>query len=155
MPAKQHHVQLTAAERQELEQMVRRGKHSARELTRARILLKAEEGLRAEDIAEAVETSVATIERVRQRFGAVRLGTLTDRPRRGRRPVLEVKGEARLIAEACSTAPGGRERWTLQLLADRVVELQLAESCSKDTVRRVLKKTPLSLGSRLSGVFLR
>jgi transposase len=155
MPAKLHHVQLTAEERQELEQRMRRGQHSARELTRARILLKADEELRAEDIAEAVETSVATIERVRKRFGSVRLGTLTERPRLGRRPVLEAKGEARLIAEACSTAPGGRERWTLQLLADRVIELHLAEACSKDTVRRVLKKTPLSPGSRRSGVFPR
>jgi transposase len=155
MPVKQHHVQLTAAERHEVEQMVRRGKHSARELTRARILLKADEGLRDEDIAEAVEASVATSERVRKRFGTVGLGTLTERPRLGRRPVLEAKGEARLIAEACSTAPGGRERWTLQLLADRVVELQLAEACSKDTVGRVLKKTPLSPGSSRSGVFRR
>jgi putative transposase len=155
MPAKLHHVQLTAEERHELEQMVRRGHHSARELTRARILLKADEGLRDEDIAEAVETSVATIERTRKRFGVVGLGTLTERPRHGRRPVLAAKGEARLIAEACSTAPGGRERWTLQLLADRVVELQLAEACSKDTVGRVLKKTPLSRGSSRSGVFPR
>jgi hypothetical protein len=98
---------------------------------------------------------VATIERVRKRFGAVRLGSLTERPRLGRRPVLVAKGEARLIAEACSTAPGGRERWTLQLLAERVVELQLAERCSKDTVRRVLKKTCLSRGSRPNGAFPR
>jgi putative transposase len=155
MGAKQHHVRLTSQEQQVLGQMLRRGKHSARELTRVRILLKADEGLRDEDIAEAVETSVATIERVRKRFGTVRLGTLTERPRQGRRPILEAKGEARLIAEACSTAPGGRERWTLQLLADRVVELELAEQCSKDTVRRVLKKIPLSPGSSRSGAFLR
>jgi|SoiMethySBSTD1v2_1073268.scaffolds.fasta_scaffold674409_1 transposase len=155
MGAKQHHVQLTTHERQALGQMLHRGKHSARELTRARILLKADEGLRDEEIAEAVETSVATIERVRKRFGAVRLGSLTERPRLGRRPVLVAKGEARLIAEACSTAPGGRERWTLQLLAERVVELQLAERCSKDTVRRVLKKTCLSRGSRPNGAFPR
>lgn len=141
MGAKQHQVRLTSDERQVLGQLLRRGKHSARELTRARILLQADEGLRDEDIAEAVDTSVATIERVRKRFGTVRLGTLSERPRFGRRPVLTPPGEARLIAEACSTAPGGRERWTLQLLADRVVELQLAERCSRDTVRRVLKKT--------------
>jgi putative transposase len=110
---------------------------------------------RDEDIAEAVEASVATIERVRKRFGAVRLGTLTARRRRGQRPVLEAQGEARLIAEACSTAPRGRECWTLQLLADRVVELHLAEACSKDTVRRVLKKTLSSPGSSRSGVFPR
>ena len=155
MGAKQHHVHLTTQERQVLGHMLRRGKHSARELTRARILLKADEGLRDEDIAEAVETSVATIERVRKRLGAGRLGTLTERPRLGRRPILQAQGEARLIAEACSTAPGGRERWTLQLLAERVVELQLAEQCSKDTVRRVLKKIPLSPGSRPNGALLR
>jgi transposase len=141
MGAKQHHVRLTGKERQELSQLLRRGQHSTRELTRTRILLKADEGLRDVDIAEAVETSVATIERVRKRFGTLQLSTLTERPRLGKRPVLEAKGEARLMAEACSSAPGGRERWTLQLLADRVVELQLAEHCSKDTVRRVLKKT--------------
>jgi transposase len=151
MAAKHYHVHLTAAERHELEQMVRRGKHSARELTRARILLKADEGLRDEDIAEAVETSVPTIERTRKRFAVVRLGTLTERPRPGRRSLLTAKGEARLIAEACSTAPGGRERWTLQLLADRVVELQLAATCSKGTVGRVRKKTLLSRGSSSSG----
>ena len=69
IPAKQHHVQLTVEERHELEQMIRSGHHATRKLTRARILLKADKGLRDEDIAEAVETSVATIERVRQRFG--------------------------------------------------------------------------------------
>jgi putative transposase len=155
MGAKPHHVQLTTQGRQALGQMLHRGKHSARALTRARILLKADEGLRDEEIAEAVGSRVATIERIRKRFGAVRLGSLTERPRLGRPPVLVAKGEARLIAGACSTAPGGRERWTLQLLAERVVELQLAERCSKDTVRRVLKKTCLSLGSRPNGAFPR
>jgi putative transposase len=121
MPAKQPHVRLTADERDELEEMVRRGKHSARELTRARILLQADEGLRDEDRAEAVESSVATSERPRKRLGAARRGALTERPRPGRRPVLEAKGAARLSAGACSTAPGGRERWTLPWLADRVV----------------------------------
>jgi hypothetical protein len=109
MAAKQYHVQLTAEERHELEQRGRRGNHSARELTRARILLKAEEGLRDEDSAEAVETRVLpTIERTRRRFAAVRLGTLTKRPRPGRRALVPATGEARLLAEACSTAPDGR-----------------------------------------------
>jgi transposase len=126
--------------------MLRRGKHSARRLTRARILLKAADGLRDDEIAEAVETSMPTVERTRKRFAAHRLHALDERPRPGKKPVLDERGEARLIAEACSQAPDGRKRWTLQLLADRVVALQLAATCSKDTVWRVLKKTRSSHG---------
>jgi transposase len=146
MPAKKYHVGLTAEERTTLEQMLRRGKHSARRLTRARILLKAADGLRDDEIAEAVETSMPTVERTRKRFAAHRLHALDERPRPGKKPVLDERGEARLIAEACSQAPDGRKRWTLQLLADRVVALQLAATCSKDTVWRVLKKTRSSHG---------
>jgi transposase len=155
MPAKKYHVELTLDERQALEQMLRRGKHSARKLTRARILLKAADRLRDDEIAEEVETSLPTVERIRKRFAEVRLAALEERPRPGKKPLLDECGEARLIAEACSQAPGGREHWTLQLLADRVVELKLADSCSSDTVWRVLKKTNLSPGSSSNGVSLR
>jgi transposase len=141
MPAKKYHVELTAEEQATLEQMLRCGKHSARRLTRARILLKASDGLLDDEIAEAVSTSAPTIERIRKRFAEVRLGSLDERPRPGKKRLLDHKGEARLIAEACSKAPDGREHWTLQLLADRVVELKIVDSCSKDTVARVLKKT--------------
>lgn len=151
MSAKKYHVELSIEERIKLEQMLRRGKHSARRLTRARILLKASDRLRDDEIAEAVETSLPTVERTRKRFTEVRLGALDERPRPGKQPVLDERGEARLIAEACSVAPGGREHWTLQLLADRVVELKLADSCSADTVGRVLKKTNSSRGSSSNG----
>ena len=155
MPAKKYHVELSVEDRATLEQMLRRGKHSARRLTRARILLKAADGLRDDEIAEAVQTSLPTVERTRKRFAEVKLGALDEKPRPGKKPLLDERGEARLIAEACSAAPGGRERWTLQLLADRVVELKLADSCSADTVWRVLKKTNSSLGSSSSGASLR
>jgi transposase len=146
MPAKKYHVELTVEEYASLEQMLRRGHHSARKLTRARILLKAASDMKDEEIAQEVDTCVPTIERTRKRFAAVRLGALEEGPRPGRKRRLDERGEARLIAEACSPAPGGREHWTLQLLADRVVELQLAESCSDDTVQRLLKKTRSSRG---------
>ena len=146
MPAKKYHVDLTDEERSALEQMLRRGKHSARKLTRARILLKAGIGLRDEDIAQELDTCIPTIERTRKRFSEIRLGSLQERPRPGRKRLLDLKGEARLIAEACSQAPEGRKHWTLQLLADRVVELNLAETCSDDTVQRALKKTNSSRG---------
>jgi transposase len=151
VPAKKYHVELSADERATLEQMLRRGTHSARRLTRARVLLKAADGMRDDEIAEAVETSLPTVERTRKRFAELRLDALEEKPRPGRKPVLNDRGEARLIAEACSQAPGGREHWTLQLLADRVVELKLADSCSADTVWRVLKKTNLSRGSSSNG----
>ncbi len=153
MPAKKYYIELTDQERAKLEQMLRRGKHSARKLTRARILLKADFGLRDEDIAQELDTSIPTVERTRKRFNEVRLGALAERPRPGRKRLLEQKGEARLIAEACRTAPEGRHRWTLQLLADRVVELKLVESCSADTVRRILKKTRSSLGFISNGAY--
>ena len=146
MPAKKYHVALTTKERTTLEQMLRRGRHSTRRLTRARILLKAADGLRDEEIADAVEVSLPTVERTRKRFAEGRLHALEEKPRPGQKPVLDARGEARLIAAACSPAPDGREHWTLQLLAERVVALQLAESCSKDTVGRVLKKTNLNRG---------
>ena len=152
MPAKKYHVDLSAQERRELEQMLRRGTHSGRKLTRARILLKAAEGLPDEESAQEIDTSVPTIERTRRRFVAERIGALLERPRPGKPPVLQETGQARVIAEAWSPAPRGREHWTRQLLADRVVELGWAEACSEDTVRRVLKKTRLSPGSNSSGV---
>jgi transposase len=146
MPAKKYQVELTADEYQRLTQMMRRGTQGARKLLRAQILLKAAAGLSDEEITQEVDTCVATIERTRKRFAARRLGALEELPRPGRKRGLDARGEARLIAEACSPAPGGRERWTLQLLADRAVELQLAESCSDDTVQRLLKKTRSSRG---------
>lgn len=146
MAVKKYQVELTADEFQRLDQMSRRGRQGARKLIRARILLKAALGMSDEEIAQEVDTSVATIERTRKRFASSRLGALEELPRPGRKRCLDERGEARLIAEACSPAPGGREHWTLQLLADRAVELQLAESCSDDTVHRLLKKTRSSRG---------
>jgi len=141
MPAKIYIVDLTAEERNELLALIRSGKTSARKVTRARILLKADEGLTDEEIAEELATSVPTIERTRQRFVEENLNALHERPRPGQRPRLDGKGEAHLIAVACSTAPAGRQRWTLRLLADKAVELGLADALSYETVRQVLKKT--------------
>lgn len=146
MPKKKYLVKLSAEEREELQQLIRRGKTSARKITRARILLKAADGSTDDEIVVALGVGIATVERVRKRFEARRLDGLNDLPRPGKKPKLDAKAEARLIAEACSNAPEGRESWTLQLLADRVVELKLADSYSYEAVRRVLKKTNSSRG---------
>lgn len=146
MPKKKYLVTLTAEERAQLEQLLRGGKAATRKVTRARILLKASDGWADQRIAEALHVGRATVERTRQRFVEENLAALDERPRPGNKPKLDAKAEARLIAEACSAAPDGHKRWTLQLLADRVVQLRLAESYSYEAVRRVLKKTNSSRG---------
>ena len=138
---KRYLVDLTTAERTELSTLVRRGVTSARRLTRARILLLADEGRPDEAIAAALHVHRATIERTRQRFvaGGVERA-LRDRPRPGGRPKLDRRQEAFLIALACSAPPNGRARWTMQLLADRLVALAIVDAISDETVRRTLKK---------------
>lgn len=146
MPKKKYIVDLSAEEREQLQLLVRRGKTSVRKLTRAQILLKAADGCPDEEIVAALNVGVATVERIRKRFVASGLGAIEELPRPGKTPKLDGKAQARLIAEACAQAPEGRQRWTLQLLADRVVQLKLADSCSYELVRRTLKKTRSSPG---------
>lgn len=147
MPAKIYVVDLTAEEREQLDKLIKQGEAKARKLNRARILLKANAGLSDEQIAKALDTSSATAGRVRQRFVEEGLeAALHERPRRGQRPKLSGRDEAHLVAMACSQAPKGQRRWTLRLLADKAVELGFVDAISHETVRRVLKKTSLSLG---------
>jgi transposase len=143
---KKYLVDLTDDERAVLQALVRRGKTQARKVTRARILLHANRGASDAAIVAALGVGLATVERTRRRFVEAGLEALNERPRPGARPCLSEKAEARLVAEACSAAPEGREHWTMRLLAGRVVELGLADSCSHETVRRVLKKSASNRG---------
>lgn len=151
MPKKQYLVELTAEERAALEHLVRQGRARARKLTRARLLLQADDGLTDEEIASALNVGIATVGRTRQRFVEENLGALEEHPRSGGQRKLSGKQEAHLIAIACTPAPDGQQRWTLQLLADKVVALGFADSIARETVRQVLKKTPLSPGNTSSG----
>jgi transposase len=137
MPKKKYLVTLSDNEREQLEHLLHSGTHATRKVTRARILLKAAEGWQDSALAAALAVGSATVERLRQRFVEEGLGALEERPRPGTQPKLDAKAEARLIAEACSAAPEGRQRWTWHLLADRVVALGLAPSYSYESVRRV------------------
>jgi transposase len=153
MPAAKYMVDLQAEERASLLQLIRRGQPAARKGTRARILLKADEGLTDEQIAAALHVGSATVGRVRQRFVEEGLErALTERPRPGQRRKLTGKQEAHVIALACSQAPEGRERWTLRVLADTIVERGWVSSLSYETVRQTLKKMNLSPGRSNNGV---
>ncbi len=152
MPAKLYRVNLTEAEREHLLSITRRGRSSGRKVKRSLILCKADEGLTGQQVAKALMVGPATVGRVRQRFvegGLER--ALDDLPRRGQRRKLDGKQEAHLVAVACSAAPEGHTRWTLRLLADEAVKLELTDSISRETVRQVLKKTSSSRGGRRSG----
>ena len=146
---KKYKVTLTDEERQLLHDLIAAGKAAARKLTHARILLKADAsqgGLHWPDwrIADALEVHIATIERVRQRFVEQGFEAALERKRRDKppRPIkLDGRAEARLIALACSPPPEGRAVWTMQLLADKLVEVEVVESISDETVRTTLKKT--------------
>ena len=156
MPAKLYRVDLTQAEREQLHALVSKGKVSARKAIRARILLKVDQGMIDEQVVSALDVSMATVGRVRQRFVEVGLeAALVDKPRPGQARKLSGKQEAHLIALACSEAPEGSATWTLRLLAGKVVQLGFVESISPETVRKVLKKTTSSRGSTSSGASLR
>ncbi len=147
MPAKKYLVDLTEEERSRLDGLLRRGKVGARVSARARILLHAAAGATDEAIAVAVRVGEATVERTRRKFVEGGLDwALRERPRPGGQRKLDGKQEAYLVATACSTPPDGRPRWTMQLLADRLVEVQLVDSISDETVRRTLQKTRRSRG---------
>jgi transposase len=150
---KKYVVTLTDEERERLQAVLSRGKTAARRLTHARILLKADmvgdgPGWKDDRIAEALEVGRATIERVRKQFVEEGLDAALERrpSRREYRRKLDGDGEAHLIALACQEPPEGRSRWTLQLLADRMVALEYVDEISYQTVRRTLKKTRSSLG---------
>lgn len=149
---KRYIVDLTADERTDLLALVGKGMAPARKLTRARILLLADEGKIDEEIAGALHVHRVTVERTRRRFveGGAECA-LNEQRRPGGRPKLDGRQEAMLVALACSQAPEGRSRWTLQLLADRLVDLAVVDTISDETVRRTLKKTRSSPGAASSG----
>ena len=153
--AKKYRVTLTALEREELSTLLARGKADVRKLKHAQVLLRADEGEAAEGvggpgwcdtrIAEALGVGVATVQRLRQRFVEDGFAAALSTYRTGGRVYerkLDGAQEAHLVALACGTPPDGRARWTLRLLASRMVKLRHADAVSHETVRQVLKKRP-------------
>ncbi len=142
MPKKLYLINLNDEEQQTLFEMTRKGKIKARQMKRAMILLKANEGLSDPQIMSALNVSRPCVERIRKRFvlGGLQKA-LNEDPRPGQRRKFDGRGEATLIATACSQVPEGHEHWTLRLLAGKMVELEVVDSISYETIRRTLKKT--------------
>lgn len=138
---KLHTVSLTEEERRHLLGLTRKGETQARKVRRAHVLLMADRGKTDEEIRDALSASLTMIYQTRQKFVQGGLeAALSEQPRTGGPRKLDARGEALLVATACSAPPEGREHWTLQLLADRLVELKVVDSISDETVRLLLKK---------------
>jgi transposase len=157
---KKYLVELSEQQREYLYKLISSGSAPARKLNRARILLKADIGKHAEpqalsdrQIARMIESSIATVQRARERFyeGGLEAALERSKPDRVYKRSLEGRAEAHLIALACSEPPQGRDRWSFRLLADKAVEFGFVESISHETVRKTLKKTASSLTSSSSG----
>jgi len=140
-------VHLNEQEQEELRQYLRKGKSSARSLTRARILLLADDGRDDEEIAETLKVSKSTIIRIRTRYCEGGLDSaLHEKARSGAPTKIDGRIEAELTLLACSDPPDGRSKWTVRLLADKLVEIEVVDSISHMSVQRLLKKLKLNLG---------
>ena len=156
MVREKYGVRLEPEQRDRLEHLVRAGKSPARVATRARILLKTDDGWSAPQVAQALGVVEGTVYRIKRRFAEAGVeGVLRDRPQAHRYRKLDDRGEAHLIALACSPAPPGHDHWTLRLLAGKVVELGLVPALSHETVRLRLKKPLSSRGRSRNGAFPR
>jgi transposase len=155
MARKQNYpITLSGKEREELGRIVKTGRYSARERRRAQTLLWSDAGKTDKEIAELQGVTPLTVATTRQCW--VEEKRITDKPKPGREKKLDGKQEAFLVAMACSNAPDERENWTMQLLADRLVELRIVdEPISDETIRRTLKKMTFNLGAKNSGASLK
>jgi transposase len=149
--SKRQAVYLTDGQRKELEEMIHKGESSARKQTRARILLLSDrsQGQKRSqaEVAEVLMCNATTVGNIRRRFGREGMvSALSEKPRPGKPPKVTGEVEAHLVALTCSEPPHGHVRWTLRLLADRLVELEVVEAISHVAVHDVLKKMNLSLG---------
>ncbi len=139
---KRYRVTLMDQERERLRALTRQGKPAARTVRRAHILLLADEGRTDTEIVAALHSGLSTVARTRQRFVEQSLdAALSERSRPGAAPKLSPKQQAFAVALACTKAPEGRLRWTMQLLADRLIELEVIPDISDESIRRLLKKT--------------
>jgi transposase len=155
MPKNKHPITLSAQERQALHVFVSRGKRSAREINRARILLLADEGKQDGEILQLLGISRGTVHNVRKKYCQREhehiVDLLKEAPRRGAPIKIDSRVEAKVTMIACSDPPEGSARWTLHMIADKLVELEVIDAISHESIRRTFKKTNSNRGSRNNG----
>lgn len=145
-------IELSAAEIERLDTFINSGSAKAREIKHANVLLKLSKGWKYPEIAQAFALSERTVIRIKQRFLLEGLeAALVDKPRSGAPKTIEGEVKAVLVATTCSKPPAGHERWTLRLLAHKLVELEIVETISHESVRHILKKTNSNPGRNASG----
>lgn len=148
-----HTVKLTEEQREQLRLLVSTGEHKARVIRRGHILLMSEKGKTDVQIADVFEVTAQTVYMTRRKFAEGGLeNALFDKPRPPKDKLFDPKKEANLIALTCSEPPEGRERWTIRLLTEKVIERGILDDVSRETVRRTLKKTTSNRGKRKVGV---
>jgi transposase len=141
MSQKINHIKLNKQERKFLREIIKSGKGSARKITRSRILLLADKGKTDKEIADALDVCLTTIYYIRQRYCREGLeDAINEKPRSGQPIKITGKAMAKITAIACSKPPEGHARWSLRLLADRIVELNIVKTISYQSVRTILKK---------------
>lgn len=151
-PCKLPPVVLSQDETDFIFEIIHKGSHKARVITRARVLDKLARGVSRMDICKALDVSLSTVAKMHKRFAQGGLkASLAELPRPGQVPKLNAKQAAKITAIACSKAPDGHDHWTLRMLAGKVVELGFAESFSHEAARQLLKKTNSSLGKSVKG----
>ena len=151
--SKKQRIRLTTSQRRKLRSVVQKGTHKAREILAAHVLLKSSQGWSDAHIAETFETSLKTVQRIRQRYSAGGLtAALHEQPRSGQPRKLTVSEETALIALVCSKPPAGRCRWTVRLLTQEAHQRGLVPTLSPETVRQVLKKIKSNRGKSRVGV---
>lgn len=152
MKPRKYQVKLKKQEKEYLEKFTTTGVRSAREITRAKILLLLDKKLKNREIIEKLAVANGTITKVAKNYHENKLKALKEKPRPGGRRKVFKDTEAAIIALACTDAPDGRGKWTIRLLQDKIIQLGIVESISHTHVLRILKKANLNLGSKNNGV---
>jgi transposase len=147
MPKRIQPILLTKEEEDEVKAIVNQGTHSARQIKRGQILLHSHQGKQPQEIAEWLDVCLSTVYNTRRRYLSAGLSAaLNEQARPGQPPKLDLRQQAAITVLACSEAPAGYARWTIRLLADRVVKAEIVDHIAPETIRQFLKKTSLSLG---------
>lgn len=155
MPNSKYKINLTEEEKETLTAIVNKGKHTSKEIARAQVLLLTDRGMKEVEIAQILNICKATVNNTKRRYWQEGMLIVKEKPKSGRPKILDGPMQARLIAIACSKPPEGHIRWTMELLSNEMVQLNVIDSIADNTVWRYLKKTKLNHGYTNNGALVK